>query len=176
MKKIQQGFTLIELMIVVAIIGILAAIALPQYQTYVAKSQVARAVAEVGALKTVIETCLLENRTTPVNTDPANNTECNVGWTRSSLLAGSEAEIQGAGLSVTIAETATDTAPNGAETTMLEATFGGSASNALVGRTITWGRNDAGVWACHVSDTLDTKYRATGCQEESFAEAIAGEE
>lgn len=65
----QQGFTLIELMIVVAIIGILAAIAIPQYQNYVARAQMTEAFTLTDGLKTDVVSFYAENGKCPSNTD-----------------------------------------------------------------------------------------------------------
>ncbi|MGE8503584.1 MAG: pilin [Pseudomonas sp.] len=147
--QMQKGFTLIELMIVVAIIGILAAIAIPQYQNYVAKSQVSRVMSETGALKTAIEACLMDGRTT-VGTAAG---QCDVGWTSSNLLgAGGAANLQGSALTLTLSAT---------ENSVLTATFGANAAGILHGDTLAWTRTPEGVWGC--STSADEKFRPSGC-------------
>jgi type IV pilus assembly protein PilA len=57
MKSVQKGFTLIELMIVIAIIGILAAIAIPAYQNYTVRAQVSEGSSLIGGLETAFDEC-----------------------------------------------------------------------------------------------------------------------
>ncbi|WP_027909870.1 pilin [Pseudomonas sp. URMO17WK12:I4] len=138
--KAQKGFTLIELMIVVAIIGILAAIAIPQYQTYVAKSQVSRVMSETGSLRTAAEACLLDGRTT-IGTAAG---QCDIGSTASNLLNPTLPVV------VLTATPATITA-----------TFGGSAATAIAGDTLIWSRAANGTWTC--ATTVDANFQPAGC-------------
>jgi type IV pilus assembly protein PilA len=71
MKRVQQGFTLIELMIVVAIVGILAAIALPAYQDYIVRSKMSEAEAAIAACKTSVAEYTATKGTVPGNVDAA---------------------------------------------------------------------------------------------------------
>ncbi|MGE0351565.1 pilin [Hydrogenophaga sp.] len=68
MQKLQQGFTLIELMIVVAIIGILAALAVPAYQDYTIRSKVSEGASLASAARTAVDVYYSENGTLPGST------------------------------------------------------------------------------------------------------------
>lgn len=151
MKKTQQGFTLIELMIVVAIIGILAAVAIPQYQNYVAKSQVARVMSETGALRTAIETCMMEGR------DFSSTPPCELGWTESNLIgqsSGQNPDDLQDGLEVEI--------DIDNKTAHVIATFGGNASTAIRGQKLGWGRDSEGIWSCKTN--VEAKFGPAGCE------------
>ena len=80
MKMLQKGFTLIELMIVVAIIGILAAVALPAYQDYTIRAKMSEVILGMSACRTSITEVYQSG---PANVPGANNWGCEVGATQS---------------------------------------------------------------------------------------------
>lgn len=158
MKSLQKGFTLIELMIVIAIIGILAAIAIPQYQNYIARSQVSRVVSEVGSLKTPVETCMLDGKTTL--SQEVNG--CQLGATGSNLLRG---DVQDGGTAIP-ANTGVPqvTINQNDNTATIVGTFGNNASTVLQNSTVTWTRNSGGSWNC--TTNVPARFAATGCPTE----------
>jgi len=144
MKK-QQGFTLIELMIVVAIIAILAAIALPAYQNYVAKSQVTAGLAEVSPGKTAYETALNDGNGATLTSAAA------VGLNASATTRCSA-----------IAVAAPDA--TGANATALVCTLRGNPR--IAGKKITWARDTNGVWTCttDIAAADKAKFAPATCQ------------
>lgn len=136
MTSFQKGFTLIELMIVVAIIGILAAVAIPAYSAYQAKSKIAASLAELSAIKTVVETKINEGI---VITDNAS-----------------------AGVTSTNNCTVTTALESGSGTLTCAVL---NAPPSVSAATITWTRDPSGAWSCATSGATDADLSPKSCPQ-----------
>ena len=147
MRRMQQGFTLIELMIVVAIIGILAAIAVPAYQDYTIRAKASEAVIAASPAKTAVSEFYQSQSSMPANANAAGfETNINSKYVRSVTYTRGGASV--ATITVTIK------------------TLGGDANGgeqlALVGR----GFAASVDWDCvPVAGSLETKYLPADCRQ-----------
>jgi len=155
MKRVQQGFTLIELMIVVAIIGILAAVALPAYQDYTVRAKVTDGLSLAAAAKTAVA----ENA--------ANGSAFSSGWTAPNATDNVSAiSINSTNGEITISYTA-KVAASGSNTLVMAPRDGSSALTPGTPPTtgsVTWNCNAAGSTKGGTNGTLAAKYVPANCR------------
>jgi len=153
-KSIQKGFTLIELMIVVAIIGILAAVALPAYQDYTIRAKVTEGVSLVGSAKTAVAENASQGRA------------FNSGW----IAPGSTTNVSSVAIDTstgTVTVTYGGSIDSGGKTMLFipTSTVSGAAATALSGSASSSAIPTGGsiAWNC-TTGTLTQKYRPAACR------------
>lgn len=159
MNTVQKGFTLIELMIVVAIIGILAAIAIPAYQDYITRGQVSEAVTLAGGLKTPLAEYGADKNAWPTKLVAPGATP--TAGQLNATLTGKYSAVN---------DTITEDYPAGVITAKMTT---GKASNSA-SNTLTYTTADGGsTWACGnttvgtavgAGTTIDAKYLPNACK------------
>ena len=145
MKQVQKGFTLIELMIVVAIIGILAAVAIPAYQDYTIRAKVTEGLSLASGGKTSVSEYFSTNGALPTSNAQA-------GMALSTSITGNNVKT------VNVLNN-----PAG----VIEVTFSGASTSPILGKVLRLTpTTSAGkiVWSCSKNNTVDPKYRPSSCR------------
>lgn len=144
-RKIQQGFTLIELMIVVAIIGILAAVALPAYQDYTVRAKVSEVILAASAPRTTIAEYFASYGAMPPSAASAgidtsgSKYVASIGYTQTSATVG------------TVTATVQALGPSDATGTVILTGTGNTTTGKVA-------------WVCGGTSTLPAKYRPASCK------------
>ncbi|MEJ2645049.1 MAG: pilin [Gammaproteobacteria bacterium] len=149
MKRTQQGFTLIELMIVVAIIGILAAIAIPAYQDYTIRAQVSEGLSLADGAKTAISEFYNNRGALPASNQSA-------GLAKNTSIKGNY-----------VSQVGTGTDGNGTDG-VIEITYGNKVNAAISGGTLLLSPITTGggsiQWTCKAGSNLAPKYLPSSCR------------